>query len=113
MSGAKHYLRSPFALNRVFVLCKNGHVAVVRLLIEKYNTDTRRTDRQGHTPVYVAAQNGILDVVRFLVDDCDVDVNQPSFTSPVATPIMAACYNGHEDVVEYLVGWCPCALLLH
>jgi ankyrin repeat protein len=45
---------------------RNGHVAVVRALLERgANIEAKEGD--GSTPLYVAAQNGHVDVVKLLL----------------------------------------------
>lgn len=47
-------------------MLRNGHVAVVRALLERgANIEAKEGD--GSTPLYVAAQNGHVEVVKLLL----------------------------------------------
>ena len=77
----------------------NGHLAVVRLLIEQ-NAEVDARTSTNSTPLRAAAFDGRLDIVRCLVEN-GADVN--ACTIFRNTPLMIACYNGHIDVASYLV----------
>ncbi|OJJ83539.1 ankyrin repeat domain-containing protein, partial [Aspergillus glaucus CBS 516.65] len=49
----------------LFWAARNGHEAVVNLLLEK-GADTSTTDKDGRTPLFWAARNGNEAVVKLL-----------------------------------------------
>ncbi|PFW98152.1 Protein fem-1-like B, partial [Stylophora pistillata] len=77
----------------------NGHLEVVRLLIEQ-NPDVDGRLSRNATPLTSAAFYGRLDVVQCLVEN-GADVNARNSVN--STPLMVTCYNGHMDVVSFLV----------
>ncbi len=59
--------------------CRNGHLEVVRTLIEKYGANPATKAKQGVTPFQLAVWQNRFDVCRYLVEECGVvasdDVN--------------------------------------
>ena len=84
----------------LWVAAVNGHLAMVRLLIEQNAEVDAETSRTNSTPLRAAAFRGYLDIVRCLVEN-GADVNARNIFRN--TPLMVACYNGHIDVASYLV----------
>jgi len=85
------------------VLCaaaSNGHVEVVRVLLEdgRCNIDARTDD--GSTALWIAALQGHNDVVQKLVQH-GADVN--ACTHDGRSALYAAAYRGHAKVVETLL----------
>ena len=78
----------------------NGHLAVVRLLIEQ-NAEVDARTSTNSTPLITAVFSGHLDIVRCLVEN-GADVNARKIFN-LRTPLMVACYNGFIDVASYLV----------
>jgi len=84
----------------VMVAAREGHVEIVRYLIEVCGLDLESTDVDGETPVHGAATEGYLDVIKYLhsagasieVADDDGD-----------TPMHSACCCGHLQVAKWLV----------
>eukprot|EP00729_Bicosta_minor_P014620 gene14620-biopygen24145 len=85
----------------IYLAAQEGHVDVVKLLLEHHVNPNQATTNDGCTPVYVAAQNGHVDVVTALVAG-NADVNQAS-TDDGTTPVYMAAQEGHVDVVQVLV----------
>ncbi len=78
---------------------RNGHLNVVKVLIDAL-ADVNRKTRRNYTSLHLAAQNGHLDVVEFLIDkNSDVSAK----TQEGYTPLHLAAQNGHLDVVKYLI----------
>ena len=80
----------------LFVAAQNGHLEVIRFLVESgANRDRGRTDTGG-TPLFIAAQRGHLEVVRFLVESgANKDQGR---TNDGATPLFTAAQNGDLEV---------------
>ena len=83
----------------MWVAAANGHLAVVRRLIEQ-NAEVDARTSTNSTPLRTASFNGHLDIVRCLVEN-GAEVNARRID--LSTPLMAACYNNHIDVASYLV----------
>lgn len=78
---------------------KNGHDAVVRLLLEK-GVDIDARDEGGRTALPIAAENGHEEVVRLLIDN-GADINARDKGNRTTLPIAAE--KGHEEIVRLLV----------
>ena len=87
-----------YGCTALLVAAVNGHLAVVRLLIEQ-NAEVDTATSKNSTPLRAAAFNGHLDIVRCLVEN-GADVNARTI---LRNTLMIACYNGHIDVASYLV----------
>ena len=83
----------------LWVAAANGHLAVVRLLVEQ-NAEVDARTSTNSTPLRAATFDGHLYIVRCLVEN-GADVNARNVFR--STPLMVACYNGHIDVASYLV----------
>ena len=68
---------------------QNGHLEVVRFLVESGANKDQGTTDDGVTPLYIAAQNGHLEVVRFLVES---GANKDQGNG--ATPLFIAAHRG-------------------
>lgn len=64
-----------------------------------------REDRQGATPLYIAARNGYADIVRCL---CAAGADAKRPTDASVTPLQIAAQSGHATVVNVL-----CDLAVH
>ncbi|MCJ1247069.1 hypothetical protein MMC30_004280 [Trapelia coarctata] len=80
---------------------KNGHEAVVKLLIDTGKVDVDSKDDHGRTPLSWAAENGHEAVVKLLIDTGKVDVDSKDDYNQ--TPLSWAAKNGHEAVVKLLI----------
>ncbi|RYP27389.1 hypothetical protein DL767_007708 [Monosporascus sp. MG133] len=77
----------------------NGHVEVVKLLLEK-GADWTIRDSNGWTPLSVASDSGQVEVVKLLLEKgADWSIRD----SDGWTPLYAAAYNGHVEVVKLLL----------
>ena len=81
--------------------CENGHLNIVKYLIEKQNVNKEAKDRDGWTPLYCACENGHLNVVQYLIEK--QNVNKEAKDDKDRTPLHYACANDQLDVVSYLI----------
>jgi ankyrin repeat protein len=77
----------------------NGHLGVVRLLIER-GANVNATGARGRRALTYAAQRGHAEVVALLLRE---GANANFIRYNGATPLMLACTNGHLGVVKVLV----------
>ena len=82
----------------LFMASQNGHVDVVRLLIDA-GALINQADEDGETPLWVASHKGHLAIVRYLILHGS-GIEQPD--NQGRTPLTIAGVMGHADVAEYL-----------
>lgn len=82
----------------LLLAARNGHEAVVKLLLATEGVNPDSIDSFGDTPLSLAAQNGHETVVKLLL--ATEGVNADSKDSDGETPLLLAARNGHEAVVK-------------
>ncbi|KAF0720286.1 Aste57867_430 [Aphanomyces stellatus] len=80
--------------------CSNGHMEVVRYLIQYLDVNVKNNN--GQTPLYLAAQNGKLEIVKFLLDK---NAHVGAVSNNGWSPLHDASSNGHLEVVKVLVNY--------
>lgn len=80
---------------------ENGHEALVKLLVQRYEANPCIPDMDGRNSLTYAAQNGHEAIVRYLSERPDVQADSKDYEG--RTPLSWAAYNGFEAVVRYLV----------
>ncbi|QGA13764.1 hypothetical protein EYB26_001415 [Talaromyces marneffei] len=79
---------------------KNGHEAVVKLLLD-HNADVLTKDKSGRTPLILASENGFEAIVKLLIDkNADVRSRDRDFGR---TSLSWAAKHGHEPIVRLLL----------
>jgi ankyrin repeat protein len=78
-----------------------GHLAIVRCLVAELGVDVNQADKEGYTPLFIAAANGHLAVVRCLIKELGADVNQAMYDGSL--PLSVSASNGHLPVVRCLI----------
>ncbi|KAL5964290.1 Ankyrin-3, partial [Taenia solium] len=86
-------------LNALHLASKEGHLPVVRLLLDHHATIDAKTNR-GNTALHIASLAGRSEIVRLLVER-GADVNAKSQNG--FTPLYMAAQENHADIVEYLL----------
>jgi len=81
----------------------NGHLALVRLLVEQYGADTAAQTADGWTALHCAASNGYLPVVRYLLEDCPRPCATTAESKEGWTALHCAAAHGFLPVVKYLI----------
>ena len=99
-SGANITLTSDSGEQPIHLASANGHVDVVKYLLDKNATIWDVADLDLWTPLHLASYHGHLPIVRIYVD-LGADVNLP--VDEGATPLHMAAGNGHVEVVRYLL----------
>ena len=78
----------------------NGHLSVVKVLVEEGEADIEKLDVYGWNALLLACSDGHLPVVQYLIEKgANADVRDKSGT----TPLIAAANNGHLSVVKFIV----------
>ncbi|KAI1847679.1 hypothetical protein JX265_013939 [Neoarthrinium moseri] len=80
---------------------ENGHIEVVKLLLETEQVEVDSKDNGGQTPLSWAAENGHIEVAKLLLKTEQVDVDSKSNYG--RTPLSLAAWNGRVEVVKLLL----------
>ena len=99
--GHNPSVRDSYGRTSLSWAARNGHEAVVRLLLAQDGVSPDSKDKYGQTPLLWAARNGHEAVVELLLAQEGVDLN--SSDSYDQTPLSWAAENGHETVVRLLL----------
>ena len=85
----------------IHVAAKNGHVEVIKTLIEFGSKTLDTPDDEGFTPMHGACLNGHADVIELLVQLGSSAIDTPDNYN--CTPFHLAVYNGHLSAIQMLV----------
>ncbi len=73
---------------------------IVRMLLERNDTDVNLGDKDGWTPTYAAASWGHEEVIRLLIGDERADKDAPNYRGE--TPAQVAMRNGFDNIANVL-----------
>ena len=82
------------------IASREGHLCVVRYLVEDHGCDPSCKDDEGITPLYFACQEGHMDIVSYLITEAHCDPNCTSKDG--RTCLHAASIGNRLDVSKYL-----------
>ena len=88
-----------FLEGMLFYAARYGDTIRVEELLKEVNVNT--VDKDGRTPLCVAAWNGQLDVVKLLLKSIGIDVNKSDMVG--RTPLHLASHRGHGEIVKVLL----------
>ena len=80
---------------------ERGHMAVVKLLLERADVDINRTDSSGNGPLSYAVMKGHVAIVQLMLAKDEVDVNSKNERG--RTPLLYAAERGDVEVVKLLL----------
>jgi len=80
---------------------ERGHETIVKMLLERDDTNPNAADVHGRTPLFIAASKGCERVVKMLLARKDVNPNTANKASEA--PLFAAVHKGHEGVLKLLL----------
>jgi serine/threonine-protein phosphatase 6 regulatory ankyrin repeat subunit B len=92
-------MRTDYSCTPVIVAAQNGHVEVVRVLLE-HGAKVNSARSNGGTALMVAAEKGHPETVRLLLEK---GAAQNRVTHNGDTALLIATHNGHEQVVRVLL----------
>lgn len=95
--------------NFLHMACENGHLDVVRQLVD-FGADVNQTSDENGTPLCVACMKGHADIATFLISKGAL-VHDPALGH--LSPILLACKSGKHEVVEFLLSEQPQLLETH
>ena len=90
---------SEYGQNALFLASNQGHVEIVRLLIEN-GIDVNHIDpHTGQNALHFASTNGSLEIVKLLIEK-GIDINQKDFLEEKA--LDCAIKNNHRQTVKFI-----------
>ena len=95
--------------NFLFVACENGHLEVVRKLVD-FGADVNHASYDDLTPLCAACMNGHTNIAKFLISSGAL-VHDPALGQ--SSPILLACRSGNHDIIELLLSEQPLLLRTH
>lgn len=106
--GADIHQQDAAGRSPLFVACQYGRDAVVRLLLDRDESQRALLDQardDGVTPLWIACRHGHAATARLLLErGACVDIqNRDGDSAPGVTPLRVACYYDHADVVRTLL----------
>lgn len=95
--------------NFLHMACENGHLDVVRQLVD-FGADVNQMSDDNGTPLSAACMKGHVDIAKFLLSRGAL-VHDPALGN--SSPILLACKSGKQEVVEFLLAEEPLLLQTH
>ena len=83
------------------IVAQEGHVEVVKLLLEK-GANIEAINNQGFTPLWIAAYKGHTEIVKVLIA-AGADKETKTEDEAKSTPLLIAVQEGHTEIVKVLI----------
>src|SRR6185436_15296859 len=96
--GLKYLIKRGLSFDIKHILqlsADNGHLEVVKYLIEKHNADIHADN---DAALWLSARDGHLEIVKYLVEKHNADIHADNDAA-----LWLSAENGHLEVVKYLV----------
>lgn len=90
------YCASQFGRTALWLACFNGHLDVVRTLVEIGHADVNLTDDRYWTPLRAAISEGHIVVVQYLIEQANAGVDE-------SRDLLVATRRGTAEMIEYLL----------
>jgi len=87
---------TPFNLASV-----NGHLEIVKYLIEECNANVEAKNKDGDTPLFYASLEGRFEIVKYLIEECNANVEARNNCGN--TPLIMAFWWSHSEIVKSLI----------
>ena len=87
--------------NAAYLAIQNGHLDVLKLLMQNHPNFYSLKGYKGQTPLIAAAEKGQLKIVEYLTSISNTSIY--THDDYGQTPMIAAARNGHPEVAEYLL----------
>ena len=100
-NGAKIYAKRKNGFHATQAAAHEGHLEVVKFLIQDEPQVVYLRGSHGRTPLIVAASKGHLNIVNYLISQRYVNIDGQDIDGD--SPLMAASFNNHTEVVKFLV----------
>ena len=96
-------LRSKTGRNAIHAACFHGHIHCIKIILDAADCSALVTvsDKDGWSPLHLAAQEGNLDIVAHLVSLNYVDMNPRALNG--RTPLHNAVLKGRLEVAQFLI----------
>ena len=108
VSGANEDLDRPGGQQPIHFAALNGHLSLLKYLINEHKCNPNAEDNSGKTPAFYAGECGKVEVMEYLVEELDCDPSHKArATGKVAAnrqAIHGACFSGSLPMVQYLIG---------
>ncbi len=85
----------------VYYASKNGHILLLRKLVEEHRCNVQYKTPRGMTLLHVACLYGYEDIVTYLTTGQRLDPS--ARTKHGSTPLHLACIGGHPQIVQFLI----------
>ena len=82
----------------------NGHIEVVKYLIEQCHANVEEKDNSGWTPLHYASVNGQIEVAKYLIEQCHANVEAKD--NDGNTPFKTFLEKENIEVIKYLFEQC-------
>ena len=102
------YVKNELKAIPLHTACTNGHIEIVKFLIDKRGCDPCVRDGNQSTSLHRACANGHITIVTYLIKERKCDPCARASKEFEVTPLHMACQYGHKDIVQDLINTYNC-----
>jgi len=99
--GANVEAKSNFGNTPLICASINGHLEIVKYLIEEHNANVEAKDNYGYTPLIWASVYGSLEIMKYLIEECNANVEVKNKYGE--TPLIRASELSRLEIVKCLI----------